>query len=77
MPVTARVKIADLDLASAAGQATLKTRIHRAALATCTSALPAAAGQADEARCRHEMEQDGGAQLAARLADAVQVATAR
>jgi UrcA family protein len=77
MKVTARVRIADLDLATAAGRATLKARIHNAALANCVSQVAAPAGPADEARCRREMEQDGDAQIAARMNDAVQVATAR
>ncbi len=77
VPVIARVSIADLDLAHAAGMATLRSRIARAAWAKCDSQLAGPAGQSDAARCRHEMEQDGIAQIAARGVGEVQVAAAR
>ncbi len=77
VPVTARVMIADLDLLQPAGQAALRTRIHRAAMAACATEMPGLAGASDAARCRREMEQDGTAQIAARVSESVQVATAR
>jgi len=77
VPVTARVTIADLDLARATGRATLHARIHRAAMAACAIGAPGLAGISDAARCRSEMERDGSAQIAARTANNVQVAIAR
>jgi UrcA family protein len=77
VPVTARVMIADLDLAHPAGQAALKARIHHAAIAACASDMPGLVEASDVARCRREMEQDGTAQIAARVSRNVEVAAAR
>jgi len=63
-PVTAQVGYADLNLATAAGQAAFKHRIHLAASQTCSSVADGLAAVRDRSRCMSEMERDGDARLA-------------
>jgi UrcA family protein len=64
-PVTAQVGYADLNLATAAGQAAFKTRIHHVALQSCVSAAVGLDGYLDRSRCMREMQRDGDTRLAA------------
>jgi UrcA family protein len=63
-PVAAHVPYADLNLASAAGQAELKARIHAAGEAACPAMDGALDQKMDSMRCRQEMAKDGALQVA-------------
>lgn len=70
-PVTARVSVAGLDLASAEGRRILDARIDRAAQRVCRSRLLGLRGTADEQRCREEMHRDAQVRVAQLLPVAV------
>ncbi|KQM66583.1 MULTISPECIES: UrcA family protein [unclassified Sphingomonas] len=74
-PVTARVSIAGLNLASAEGRRTLDARIDRAAMRMCQSQMSGLRRIADEQRCRKEMHRDAEVRVA--QLTPVKVASAR
>ena len=65
-PVSARVSVAGLDLASVEGRRILDARIDRAALHVCRSRAIGLLGRADELRCRTEMRRDAQVRVAQR-----------
>lgn len=64
-PVRAGVTYADLNLATAEGQAAFKSRVHRVALLACDSGEAGLGMATDRSRCMSEMEHDGEIGLAA------------
>lgn len=76
-PVTARVLYADLNVATASGEAALRRRIRSAASQACESGAVGLEGAMDRSRCMREMERDGNTRLAAlSVSRTVQVASA-
>ncbi len=63
-PVSARVSVAGLDLASIEGRRILDARIDRAALRVCQSGAIGLLGRQDELRCWTEMRRDAQVRLA-------------
>ncbi|MEH3039759.1 MAG: UrcA family protein [Sphingomonas paucimobilis] len=63
-PVSARVSVAGLDLASVEGRRILDARIDRASLHACQSRAIGLRGRADELRCRGEMRRDAQVRVA-------------
>jgi len=63
-PVSARVSVAGLDLASVEGRRILDARIDRAARHVCRSHTIGLRGRADELRCRGEMHRDAQVRVA-------------
>lgn len=63
-PVSVRVSVAGLDLASAEGRRILDARIDRAALNACQSRATGLLRIADEQRCRKEMRRDAQVRVA-------------
>ncbi|WP_242416721.1 UrcA family protein [Sphingomonas panni] len=63
-PVSARVSVAGIDLASVEGRHILDARIDRAALRVCQSRAIGLLGRQDELRCRTEMRNDAQVRLA-------------
>lgn len=74
-PVSARVSVAGLNLATAEGRRALDARIDRAALNACQSRAIGLLGRQDELRCRTEMRNDATVRLA--QLTPVKVASAR
>ena len=63
-PVSARVSVAGLDLASVEGRRILDARIDRAAMRACRSHATGLLQVADEQRCRKEMRGDAQVRVA-------------
>lgn len=63
-PVSVRVSVAGLDLASIEGRRILDARIDRAALNACQSRATGLLRVADEQRCRKEMRGDAQVRVA-------------
>ncbi|KQM28141.1 hypothetical protein ASE57_07525 [Sphingomonas sp. Leaf11] len=63
-PVTARVSVAGLDLASSEGRRLLDARIDAAAQRGCQSQLTGLRRVTDERRCREEMHRDAQVRIA-------------
>ena len=63
-PVSARVSVAGLDLATVEGRRVLDARIDRAALNACRSRATGLLRIADEQRCRGEMHRDAQVRVA-------------
>lgn len=64
VPLTARVAIRDLDLATAAGQRHFRERVRRAAAMACGNAADLRE-RSDVLRCQAEMRDDAQVRLAA------------
>ncbi|UAK23611.1 UrcA family protein [Sphingomonas nostoxanthinifaciens] len=65
MPVTARVRVADIDLSSPTSRALLIARVHRVAAIACRAETPALREATDRDRCLREMEASSRIQLPA------------
>jgi UrcA family protein len=66
VPVSARIAIADLNLAHPAGRASLERRLNAAARRACGTIAPGVHDRSDTQRCYREMMADGRQQLARR-----------